>query len=108
MSEQQADYPTSGETCAWKGPKGTFKCRYPAWTDDSKGFCLYHSPENGKTKETARQVWVEARRKAEGPDPDFGGWHFPEDPDKKGFNRATFEGVAWFQGATFQERAWFK
>jgi len=107
MTEQAPDYPTSGETCAWKGSKGTFKCPYPAWTEDSEGRCLYHSPENGKTEDAARQVWDEARRKAERPDPRFSGWHFPEDPDEKEFKDATFEGDVWFNRATFQGDAWF-
>ncbi len=119
MSEQQAGYPTSGKPCAWKGPDRISECRYSAWAEDSEGWCLYHSPENGKAEETARKVWAEARRKAEGPDPNFTGWHFPEDPDEQGFENATFQGGAWFSaatfqgeasfgGATFQGRAWFE
>ncbi|HUS45622.1 MAG TPA: potassium channel family protein [Phycisphaerae bacterium] len=107
MSEQQADYPTSGETCAWNDLARLRECPHPAWLGDPEGRCLYHSPENGKTKETARQVWAKARRKAEKPDPNFVGWHFPKDPDEKEFEDATFQGDAGFNRATFQGDAWF-
>jgi len=118
MSEQEVDYPTSGKPCAWKDPAWFSECPYPAWAEDSEGRCLYHSPGNGKTGETAQKVWAEVRRKAKKLYADFSGWHFPEASGEKefedttfqggpDFRNATFQGLAWFRGATFQGDAWF-
>ena len=82
--------------CAYKD------CSKDAWQNCPKGFCIYHSPDNGKDKDAAGQVWTEARKRAQDPRGcDFTGWHFPDDPEKKWFIDATFQAPARFNEASF-------
>ena len=79
-------------------------CSEPAWPQSSDAFCIYHSPDNSKDNATAREVWQEARSRAENPQGcDFRGWHFPNDPDGQWFISAVFKDKAVFTGATFGE-----
>ena len=55
----------------------------------------------------ARQFWTEARNRVQVEDCDFSGQHFPDDPDKQGFQRITFRGLANFNKATFEGDADF-
>ena len=83
------------------------KCKYQgcpeqAWQNCPKGFCIFHSPDNAKDESVAKQVWQTFRFMAYDPkEYDFTGWHFPQDPDGKGFKSITFNGPADFQKATF-------
>lgn len=94
---------SSRQQCSYEG------CSEPAWSDDPHGLCLYHSPQNGESEETARRVWARAQAKIQANDSDFRGWHFPANPDRTSIltlspfpasldNRldgATFEGEIW-------------
>ena len=78
-------------------------CSEEAWQDCPKGFCIYHSPDNGKNKTTAGQVWQEARKRAQDPKGcNFRGWHFPKDLREQWFEKVTFPAGADFSQATFQ------
>lgn len=86
------------DACAHKG------CHRSPWEEDPHGFCLCHSPENGKTESTARTVRREAHRMAREDKPDYEGWHFPPGTD---FSGTRFEAKAIFQNATFHGEAKF-
>jgi hypothetical protein len=100
-------YPAAETMCADKS------CGRPAWLSCPEGFCLFHSPYNGRLDAAARTVWETACGMAQAGDGDFRRWHFPPDPDldldrrQGGFFGATFSGDARFQGATFSGGAWF-
>jgi len=110
MSDAEVAYPTADSTCSYEA------CERPAWLLCPEGKCLYHSPSNGGSAETACLVWQTARQMAAAKDAeecDFEGWHFPPDPDldpkgrQGGFLRATFSGDARFEDTTFSGNAWF-
>lgn len=88
-------------TCSREG------CYEPVWGADGLGLCLCHSPQNGKDELTARAVWRRARHLVAEESPDYSGWHFPPDPDGKGFEAVTFRDRAVFGGATFAGEARF-
>ena len=78
-------------------------CLEEAWQKRSRGFCIYHSPDNGKDDHTARKVWNEARKRAHNPQGcDFTGWHFPKDPEERWFKGDFFQDAADFREAIFQ------
>ncbi len=108
METPDTPYPAAETTCADKD------CDRPAWLSCPKGFCLFHSPDNGRLDAAARIVWVTAREMAQAGHCHFSGWHFPPDPDldpvwrQGGFFGATFSGgYVLFDGATFSGDAWF-
>ena len=123
MSEAEVAYPAADSVCSYEG------CQRPAWRSCPEGKCLYHSPSNGDSAETARLVWNTARRMAGDKDAEecnFRDWHFPEGPDGRfeperlvgwfigfrfekpvSFDGATFSGYARFDRATFSGDAWF-
>jgi len=88
-------------TCSREG------CYEPPWGGDAEGFCLCHSRENGRDEVTARAVWRRARHEAQQATPDYRGWHFPDDPDGKGFASAHFRSRARFNQAVFAGEANF-
>ena len=83
-------------------------CLEVAWGESQDGYCIYHAPENGNDIDTARQVWEEARRRGGSANPMFYGWHFPEDPDGKGFDLLDFTAPALFENAVFAGSVTFR
>jgi len=101
MSDAEVAYPAADSVCWYKG------CQRPAWRSCPEGKCLYHSPSNGDSAETARLVWNTARRMAGDKDAegcDYRGWHFPDDPDGR-FQQGRL--VGWFVGCCFDKNVWF-
>jgi len=103
-------YASSGKDCTYES------CDRPAWADCPEGRCLFHSPHNGRTEETARLIWKTARSMAaeeSASETDFRNWRFPQDPDfnradrwrggqpKGAFVGAVFASTADFSNATF-------
>ena len=88
-------------TCAYKG------CSVSPWDGSADGFCLYHSPENGRDGETARVVWEMAHGRVEEGNCDFTGWHFPDCPADPQFRCTVFTSPASFANATFAGTVWF-
>ncbi len=89
--------PIPNEPCA---------CVRAAWEGSADGYCICHSPENGRDNDTARQVWNLARQEAAG-QCNFAGWHFPGDPDYKDFAGVTFAQDAYFVNVTFTQDVLF-
>jgi hypothetical protein len=101
MSDAEVSYPTADSVCSYEG------CQRPAWRSCPEGKCLYHSPSNGDSAETARLVWQKAREMAGDKNAEvcnFRGWHFPEDPDGR-FEPGRL--VGWFVGCCFDKDVWF-
>ena len=58
METPETPYPAAETECADKD------CDRPAWLSCPEGFCLFHSPCNGRLDAAARTVWETARRMA--------------------------------------------
>jgi len=101
MSDAEVAYPTADSTCSYEA------CERPAWLLCPEGKCLYHSPSNGGSAETACLVWQTARQMAAAKDAeecDFEGWHFPQDPDGC-FQQGRM--VGWFADCIFEKPVLF-
>ena len=95
MSQAQ----TPSQQCACRN------CQEPAWNN---GLCIYHAPQNGQNDADARQVWDEARSRAQAAGPsDFTRWHFPHDPTGAHFRGIHFNASADFTDALFAHIPYF-
>ncbi|HPD14241.1 MAG TPA: pentapeptide repeat-containing protein [Planctomycetota bacterium] len=89
------------KTCSYEG------CSEPAWGRDPNRLCLCHSPANGEDEHDARAFWRRARHETAQAAPNYSGWHFPPDPDGKGFEGTSFRFPVAFSHATFAGQAKF-
>ncbi len=97
LAERPAgNYPVGMGMCNYPG------CRRESWPSSQDGSCFFHCDDNGSREDDARKLWDEARRLASEGGCDFVGWHFPECPDRTGFEGCELSG-ADFSGAVFQD-----
>ena len=86
-------------------------CHEDMWDGCSEGFCLYHSPNNGRDDATARKVWEKARAIVNSQanlEYMFSGWHFPKDPGRQWFHICIFKHPVHFDNAVFEDHIEFK